>query len=392
MKSKEKFEFYYDETEHSRVISQQTISTRDFYDGFVVAVVGWRQQDKEEIQERFRLFSEKHGERKTGGEFKSTTIKQARLKSGFASLGRGTASFINDFLKLFDEKILIYFSTFSKIEHVVEQLLADYNNSPFINMDNAKYSLVKAIALYRPTNVLAALYSRPDVFIKEVKIFLLSRIKEDMRNRALKHREIEQFQTLLFLLDNATEIKSFNWDYRKTLIGFQNFIEEKQISRYSLIIDREANTANAARDIGLSEVKEGDSKDCFALQMADLLAGIIAKIMRALSESLRYKTETEAIKKHLLEEEWFNLTEERLVLYKRLHKIINLVNNSWYKSYAGRYADDLVCLIALLNFFDQFKTADELKHNLKARPEQFNALACAGLERHFHIMQDDFAI
>ena len=36
-----KCKFYYDETEHSRSLSLSTVTADEFYDGFVVAVVGW---------------------------------------------------------------------------------------------------------------------------------------------------------------------------------------------------------------------------------------------------------------------------------------------------------------------------------------------------------------
>ena len=35
------YQFYYDETEHSRVINQNTISAENFYDNFISVIVGW---------------------------------------------------------------------------------------------------------------------------------------------------------------------------------------------------------------------------------------------------------------------------------------------------------------------------------------------------------------
>ena len=109
------FRFYYDESEHSRVITSRTVSADNFYDGFVVTVIGWDQQDEGEIESQFRSFANKHFKRMIKGELKSTTIRQTGLKRGFASLSRQTAIFLNDFFDLFDERCFIYISCFSKV-------------------------------------------------------------------------------------------------------------------------------------------------------------------------------------------------------------------------------------------------------------------------------------
>ncbi|NHM15288.1 hypothetical protein GMI69_01180 [Eggerthellaceae bacterium zg-887] len=108
------YHFYYDETEHSRVINLQTVIAENYYDGFVTAVVGWKAQDEPEIENRFRCFREKYSTRMIDGEIKSRTIKQEQLERGFASLSKGTAAFVKDFLDLFDDKTLVYISAFSK--------------------------------------------------------------------------------------------------------------------------------------------------------------------------------------------------------------------------------------------------------------------------------------
>ena len=36
-----KYEFYYDETEHSRKINYKTVSAENYYDNFVTMIVGW---------------------------------------------------------------------------------------------------------------------------------------------------------------------------------------------------------------------------------------------------------------------------------------------------------------------------------------------------------------
>lgn len=36
-----KYNFYYDETEHSRKINFKTITADNYYDSFITAIVGW---------------------------------------------------------------------------------------------------------------------------------------------------------------------------------------------------------------------------------------------------------------------------------------------------------------------------------------------------------------
>lgn len=387
-----KYNFYYDETEHSRKINHQTVSADNYYDGFVTAVIGWDEQDEVEIEERYRLFEKKHSRRKTNGEIKSTTIKQNQLEKGFASLSRDAAVFIGDFFDLFDEKTLIYISAFSKIEYVIKQIFAGYENTPLLDMDLLKYSITKAIIVYRSEEVISSLYGTPSEFLGSLRHFLQLRINADKANVELKSREIEQFELILLLLDDAAEVESFDWSYKNPLIGLKLYLQEKSICEYFLIIDREARTAESARNLGLDSVSEGESSELFALQMADMLAGIMAKLMKALAKAFEYRNAADEVKKNLLDEGWFKLTEERLALYKSLYRVVMELNNAWYKVFSGVYTDDLICLTTFLSFVNSFASADELKSNLQMMPEYFNTAACNGLAHHYSMMSNKLPI
>lgn len=382
----EKHRFYYDESEHSRKINHQTVSADNYYDGFISAVVGWEERNEEEIKRKYYAFEEKHSNRKAKGEIKSTTIRQGQLERGFATLSQDTAALIGDFLDLFDDKTLIYFSAFSKIEYVIRQVFARYENSLQVNMDLLKYSVTKAIVVYRPRKVLSSLYGAPDAFLEALREFLLSRIEADKENAKLKAREIEQFSQILLLLDEADEIEVVDWSYEHPLTGLKLYLQEKSITDYSLAIDREARTAESARKLGFDDVSEGDSRELFGLRMADMLAGIVAKLMKSFANALRYRDEGEQVKKNLLDKGWFNLTEERLLLYKKLHRVVMAINNAWYKVFAGVYVDDLICLTAFLSFVNEFATARDLKANLGMMPEYFNTAVCNELESHYALM------
>ena len=132
------YEFYYDESEHSRKINYNTISAANYYDNFVTMIVGWS-SEKNDIIRRHASFEEKYvGRKDRNGEIKSTTLSQKQFQYGFASLNKQNAHFVNDFLSLFDEDIHIYFSVVSKIEYLVLQLFKAYRNSLLINADAIK--------------------------------------------------------------------------------------------------------------------------------------------------------------------------------------------------------------------------------------------------------------
>ena len=316
------FNFYYDETEHSRKINHRTVSASNYHDDFITAAVGWDKLDEVEIEAKFRIFEERYSRRMTGNELKSTTIKQGQLKNGFASLSKNTAALMSDFFDLFDERVFVYLSAFSKTEYVVRQVLAGYKNSPFADMDLLKYSVTKAIVTCRPKEVIQSLYAGPEEFLESLKDFLRLKIEADKTNIELKNREIEQFECILLLLEDAEPIKTLDWNYDSTLATLKAFLQEKFMSEYSLIIDREARTAESARNLGFKNVSEGNSKELFALRMADLLAGIAAKLMKAMAKALAYRSAADEVRKSLLDVGWFELTEERLALYKKLHRIV----------------------------------------------------------------------
>ena len=62
-----KFNFYYDETEHSRVINYSTITGATYYDNFISAIIGWDSNKESAIEEKYLKFEEKYQERNPHG-------------------------------------------------------------------------------------------------------------------------------------------------------------------------------------------------------------------------------------------------------------------------------------------------------------------------------------
>lgn len=108
-----KYCFYYDESEHSRVINLSTVTGETYYDGFLAAIIGWRSDHETAFEQRYHAFEEKHTDRKKKGELKSGTIKPKQLVHGFASLNKANVKLLGDFFSIFDEEQL-YLSVLCK--------------------------------------------------------------------------------------------------------------------------------------------------------------------------------------------------------------------------------------------------------------------------------------
>ena len=380
-----KYNFYYDESEHSRSIGFETVTAENYYDNFITVIVGWESENEKRIQEKYYNFEQNYIDRHPDRELKSDTIKNKQVRCGFASTTKGNVGFLNDYLSLFTNDVYVYVSTSSKVEYIVNQLFKDYENSLLVDMDMMRYSIIKSLLIYKPREVVDAIYNNPNNVVDSMRNFFKDRIEKNKSNLSLKEKETESFEQILLLLGDIEPIDCVDWDYTPTFVGFRRFLDENSISNYSLTIDREGEhqkTVLAAKSVGLKNVDDEKSDNHFGIRMADMLAGILGKLMKSLCKAI-HPSDTNVIEKTVLSAEWFQLSESQLVLYKKLYHIVCESNNSWYKSFAGTYADDLVCINALLNFMNQFKNAEEMKNDIAMQGEYFNACACQALEEDY---------
>lgn len=381
------FKFFYDESEHSRKINHSTVVSENYYDNFLTTIVGWQTADEEIVLEKYFDFEKKYSDRKSEGELKSTTLKKRHFKNGFASLNHGNVEFILDFFSIFDDNVLLYFSVSSKIEYIINQMFSNYKNNIWEDMDMMRYSIIKAIVSYQPEEIILGMYKNTGELVQLLKTFFKKRINANKTNPNLKKYETLTFKQILKLLDDINVNFDINWNYDIAFHGFKKYLIEKNIFNYSLFLDREgdeSNTLKAAKQVGLTSVTEVDSKEITGIRMADMLVGIISKLLKSLHEELRYDSIEDGLNKKILGEDWFNLNEQQLLLYKKLTYIICKVNNAWYKSFCGIYSDDFILLVSLLNYMSSFDTVNEIKAvDKKMHGEHFNAYACKELESYF---------
>jgi hypothetical protein len=391
-----KYIFFYDETEHSRKINYQTVTANNYCDNFITGTVGWKAEENECISDRYLAFESKYIYRKKDGELKSQTMKTKDFMYGFASLNKHTIKFYEDLVSLFGDNIIIYFSVFSKIEYVINQVFVNYHSTMFIDVDYMKYSIIKAINTYRPQKVIEAIYKEPHIFVKELRSFLEDRIIKNQVNTMLKKHENQAFEEIILLLEDTEIPETLDWSYFASFDGFKKLLTEMNIYEYQLIIDkegRESHTLNSAIDVGLKNVAEEDSKDYFGIRMADMLVGLISRLMQSLKISLTRNYKEGKIKKTLLDYDWFTLNQRQLDLYKKLYRIICENNKYWYKTFSGIYSDDLVSFVALLQFMNHFSDADEIRtSNIEMQPEYYNAFVCESLNKRYEIMRNKLPI
>lgn len=243
--------------------------------------------------------------------------------------------------------------------------------------------------MYRPKEIIKCLYESPEDFLEQLKKFFRDRIKCNENNPKLKQAETRTFQEILLVLDDISESPELDWDYHMSFDGFKKYLGEKGIQNYTLLIDKEgkeeeeSKTLKAAREVRLDNSDEADSTKYPGLRIADMMAGIISKLLKGLCDSLRYQSLDESTRKKILDKGWFCLNEVQLELYKKLYRIIYEWQPAWYKSYSGIYSDDLVVFNALLNFMNHFESVEQIHADIDMQGEYFNAFACEQLARYF---------
>lgn len=394
------YKFYYDESEHSRKINYPTVNAPNYYDNFVTVIIGWSKEKEIEVFKKYQDFENKYAGRKDkNGELKSTTLKQKQFEFGAASLNKSNSQFIMDFLSIFDEDTKLYFSVASKIEYLVLQLFTDYQNSCFIDADAMKYSITKALVAYRPQNVIKCIYDSPEKFVAELKNFFRERIECNRSNISLKKRENKAFMDILYILEDISATPELQWDYHMPFDGFAKYLQEEYIKNYDLVLDKEGEqnelgrTMQAACEMGLSNITEENSQASYGLRIADMMAGIISKLLKALCDALHYHSIADGTNKKLLDAKWFQLNETQLSLYKKIYQIICEWDPAWFKSYAGIYSDDLVAFIALIGYMAHFKNTKQIvNETLEMQGEYFNNYVCQQLSAYFNRRQSKLPI
>lgn len=378
-----KFNFYYDESEHSRKINQNTINASNFATNFVCSIIGLKTNEVNDVFNKYTSFEELYMKQRQVSELKSETIKPKQLKYGFASLSKNNKDFINDFFNfVINQNLYLYFAIIHKIEYIVIQLFASYQNSFMVDMDSLRYTLTKLIDVYRPKEVLESIYANDGTLVEKLNNFIQKRIVE---NDSLEHKKQENIalKQVVEILDGYKEDYIIDWNYKIAFDGFKKYLAEKDIGNYTLILDKEGrgNTLLSALSAGLKNVSEIPSHESVGVRITDIFTGIISKLIRSLDNDLRYRNEDEYKEMKYLSDKWFIVDQDSFDLYKKFAKIIYYQNRAWYKSYSGNYSDIFIYFLSLLKYFEEYKSLKDLNSvSIQQHKININNLAVANLE------------
>lgn len=391
----DKYVFFYDESEHSRSITKETISAENFANNFIIAIIGYKFNELQSIDFNYQKFEEQYKKFYSVSELKSTIIKKSKYKFGLKNLKNTDIRLINDLLSfVYSKNLEIYISVQNKIEYVINQMLDNYDNDFFVDADSMRYSVSKLINMYMPEKVIESIYLNDGTFIDVLTGFLkeLLKLNSNNPNKINENLAIEQ---LIILLGSYDKKFIINWDYSISFEGFCLFLKERNIKNYSLLIDKEGNgnTAQAAISVLDVDVSEVDSKNCVGVRIADMVAGIISKLVVAIHDSLAYKDISDGKNLKFLDKEWFNIDEQRFNCYKLIKSVVIDLNDSWYKTYCTNYSDDFLYLIAILKYFDTFKDFADFKNiPIEDHPYRVNGGAIEMLKERFSIMASKLKI
>lgn len=384
------YKFYYDESGHSRKLTENTLKADNYDDFFVSVIVGISEKDIDYFKEEYKLFEEKYKSFYSVKELKSVVLSDKKYKFGFRTFKKDDLAMINDFFDLIIKyNLLIYISIQNKINYLVNQLLKNYRNSLLIDADAIRYTVTKAISIYRPKDLITSIYQK-NSFAKELRTFLEGRVLLN-GNSKLKEKENSAFQEALLLIDESKELSFVDWDYHPSFEGFSLFLKEHHIFTAEIIIDEEGSgqTLKAAIDCGFKKSYQRKSDDEMGVRIADILAGLINGFLKSLISATKYNDEN--IKKKLLDNQWFKLNGSQFNCYNKMYQIIIMQNNSWFKTYCTDYSDPFLYLICLLNYIEQ-NGLDYLKKNADVNNEYLNTYVCMCLNDRFSFIHSKLKI
>lgn len=256
-------------------------------------------------------------------------------------------------------------------------------NAPFFQ--DIVYSITKALVIYKPKEILGVLGENDAQLLLLLKSFFQDRITANKNNLVLKQHENQAFNFIISILDSLNPNVNINWQYEFSFLGFQKYLDDSSISKVDIFIDKEGNelTLNAAKNLGFINAKELDSENSIGIRLSDMIAGIISKLLKSLRKALTYQNETEYTKKKILDQKWFDLNEDQYKLYKKLFYILSHLNNVYYKSFSGIYADDFVILISFLGYIDSFSNYDDFVNCKDNKPEVLNSSTYSRLQDYY---------
>lgn len=372
--------FFFDESFHSRKINKQTIEDKGFFDNYVMTGIGCLRKDLHKNEILYKQFEEKHKEKfsiKENDELKSKIVKKDQYKYGIKSFNKKSLELYKDFWELMNESDYIYYiCVISKLEYILTQF--NYNIWGVRDYRSFVYSIVKAVNVYRPKEVLKALFEENDLLLEELISFLKRKITEN-ENNPIKVKENISFKECIVILEEINrENVNYKWDYSSIFIGFKKLVNELLVNHIRIVIDKEGNpndnTARACKNERFKNVIETDSKKSITLRCTDLMCGFISKMMRAIYEDTKTSDAEEYRERKILDKNWFEINEEQFLLYKNIAKYFKKYAKYYWSTYISIYFDSFFQFIDLIYYFDEFNNFTDFNCiDSNSHRERYNA-------------------
>lgn len=296
----------------------------------------------------------------------------------FPKLKPDSLQFANGFLDFMLSKpdIYIHVALPHKAQPVVQSRLQNWlywleNKHAGIVIDNIFYSLVKYLVIddlnHNFRNILfnedAKTKNILDVLKKELQAF--SERNKNIDNRA---GQVKLFNEIVYIIKkypipySMHQNDTFKYTFDQLTYGLELDLltlngTENGTGKHHLFPDDDA-PVDAFKEIEFLSVEDSvKSEDTPGVRMADILAGLIAKILVPLNMDLsRDKADLNNIKK--LPKEWFEMTDLSLTVIKKLQR---LIFSRQYQIIHGVYGDHYVALHSYVDFISQFENVEEIK-------------------------------
>ena len=357
--------FFFDESFHSRKINKKTVENKEFFDNYVMTGIGCIRKDLYKNEILYKQFEEKFKEEfsiNENDELKSKIVKKDQYKYGIKSFNKKSLELYKVFWELMNQSDYIYYiCAISKLEYILTQF--NYNIWRVRDYRSFVYSIVKAVNVYRPKEVLKALLEENELLLEELIKFLRRKISEN-ENNPIKVHENKSFKECITILEeiNGKNI-NFKWKYNNIFIGFKKLVNELGLNDVKVVIDKEGNpnnnTASACKKEGFRNVIEKDSKKSISLRCTDLMCGFISKMMRAIYEDTKTTDDEEYSERKILNKSWFEISKEQFLIYKNIAKYFKKHSKYYWSTYISIYFDSFFQFIDLIYYFDDFENFED---------------------------------
>lgn len=362
-----KLNFYYDESNHDRVLSQKALNQKNFGKEFTTAIIGFSDEDRSMLESKFyELKRLRKNPNDLDQELKgNSTFRNKSLEYGFHSLSKNNIAFLNKFLDLFTENIYVYVGSFNKMETIIHRILPSDSFVHGSDRNYLRYSIAKYLEDYFPEPLINELEAPSLRFVINLKNSIKNQLdklkglyKRDPEKYKHKFGQIIAYDEILSNLKSC--IPNINietkWDHTQPFYGFSKFLFDLNISDYTLTLDKGSNSKHAAENAGLKNVDEDDSENSIGIQLADLFVALISKFEFSLNKDLQSKIKSDIHTLNDINLKWFDLTQDQFNLYVKLNDILSKYNFSQFKLSTSMNSSGLRYLYTLINTIGSYKS------------------------------------